>query len=113
MPRSSQVLIFVALTIGVFCGQTTLTCAQNDQDSVDGTKPAARALPPFSHPNLDSDSQPSSAVQDDNRPLTGIQNQVLGSPKVLHGYWLLGAQYSNLVRSHPLDETGPSTWNST
>jgi hypothetical protein len=81
---------------------------QQDPASFD-PKPTGRALPSAHYPGQD----PMGDVRHDTRPLTGVQNPTLGSPQILHSYWVPGIQYSNMVTSAPLNRLAPNDWNST
>jgi hypothetical protein len=93
----------------------TLASAQEQGEDSGRPKPAARVSPLLmvgdQNPSGDQDSAP--PLQSDMRPLTGVQNPTLGTPEILHSYWLPGFQYSNIVRSAALNQTTSAGWNST
>jgi len=49
----------------------------------------------------------------DYRTLTGIQDSTIGSPEVLHSYWMPGVSYFNSLQSNGYSQGGGADWNST
>lgn len=92
---------------------TPLRAQENEQKP----QPAARVLLPL--PDLngdqqnDSDQDQGQNLQPDNGPLTGVQAPTLGSPKMRHSYWTPGIQYSNTIRSSPINSSTNAGWAST
>ncbi len=77
-------------------------------------KPAARTLPLPGAENQDQvTDQDITTFHPDDRPLTGIQNSTIGSPEVLHSYWMPGVSYFNALQSNGYSQGGGSSWNST
>jgi len=105
----------IAAGAATFCA-VPLGAQQEDEQK---PKPAARVLLPL--PDLSGDQEDDSANQDrgpqsvqpDNGPLTGVQAPTLGSPVMLHSYWVPGIQYSNTAGSSPLSQPASSGWAST
>ena len=77
-------------------------------------KPAARTVPLPGGENQDQvTDQDINTVYPDNRPLTGIQTPTVGSPEVLHSYWMPGVSYFSALQSNGYSQGGGSSWNST
>jgi len=78
-------------------------------------KPAAKTIPPFGNDNQQDQvtDQNDTTLRPDDRPLTGIQNSTVGSPEVLHSYWLPGASFFESLQSNGFSQGGGSSWNST
>jgi len=80
-------------------------------------KPAAREYPRFTEglgdQDWNGDQEPTTNLNSDTRPLTGVQNPTLGTPGIRHSYWLPGFQYGNTVRSSALNQATSSGWNTT
>lgn len=87
------------------------------QENEQKPQPAARALLPLPDLNVDqqNDGEQDQAqnLQPDNGPLTGVQAPTLGSPKMRHSYWTPGFQYSNTIRSSPINPSANAGWVST
>lgn len=118
MRRLGKYLRTAFVALGLLSLGAAMACGQDQQDQQEDTskpKPAARAYPPIGSPdqdpNADQDSTPS--LQPDTRPLTGVQESTLGSPEVLHSYWVPGFVYSNALSSTALNQPTTSGWNST
>lgn len=86
------------------------------QEDEEKPKPATRVLLPL--PDLSGDQQDDSAnhdpqnLQPDNGSLTGVQAPTLGFPEMRHSYWVPGIQYSNTLRSSPMNLSANSRWTS-
>jgi len=100
---------WIVVTLAASLCATSLQ-AQQGQD--EKPKPAARVLLPL--PDLNGDQQDTDqdnqATQPDNGPLTGVQAPTLGSSEIRHSYWVPGVQYSNTIRSSPLNSAANSGW---
>lgn len=77
-------------------------------------KPPVREYPPLieGRGDQESDQQPTTNLQPDTRPLTGIQNTTLGSPEIRHSYWVPGFQYTNTSQNYALNAASSSGWSS-
>lgn len=91
------------------------TPLQAQQENEQKPQPAARVLLPLPdiNGNQQSDSDQGQNLQPDNGPLTGVQAPTLGSPKMRHSYWTPGFQYSNTIRSSPINPSANAGWVST
>lgn len=102
--------IFVAIAIGFYAAPLL---AQQEGD--EKPKPAARVLLPL--PDLNSNEQDvdqgTQTMQPDNRPLSGVQNPILGTSELRHSYWVPGIQYGNTAQSNSFSSTQNSTWTTT
>jgi hypothetical protein len=111
-------VIFVASFSGNFAYSNAQEQPEQpeQQDQVTSKpKPAGRALTAEGYPDQDplGDQESTPTLRPDTRPLTGVQNPTLGSPQILHSYWVPGIQYGNKVSSVPLNRLAPVGWNST
>ena len=52
-------------------------------------------------------------MQPDSQPLSGIENPTLGTPEMLHSYWIPGIEYSNNAKSNSLNPMLNYGWNTT
>ena len=90
--------------------------AQQEQDTGEKPKPAGRVYLPLPDLNAQQDSQAdlsSSDLQPDIRPLTGMETATLGTPRMLHSYWVPGLEYGNAGASDSPNLAANSGWNST
>jgi hypothetical protein len=98
--------------VALFLGASSIKAQEDDSKP----KPAARVyLPLEGLSNKDSrgDEESTANLNPDTHPLTGVQNPTLGTPGILHSYWLSGLQYGNTVRSSALNQATSSSWNTT
>lgn len=58
----------------------------------------------------DQAAEPIPGLEPDMTPLTGVQTPTLGSPPVLHSYWVPGIQWSGTPQSNPYIQTPNSGW---
>ena len=104
--RLVSLLTLVALTTG------SLSVWAQDQPQSPGEdkpKPAGTAFPtPIGAEDQGSESN--NNLTPDNTPLTGVQTPTLGSPEVLHSYWVPGAQWSGTIQSQSYSQTPTSGW---
>ena len=75
-------------------------------------KPAGSTYPiPAIDPSIQQDdTDTTNILQPDNTPLTGIQTATLGSPEIVHSYWVPGAQYAGTIQSNIFGQSGSSNW---
>jgi hypothetical protein len=115
MKHLAKLRITAVVAAGLALGPL-LACGQDQQPPAESQveskpKPAGQALPPVDQdPNADQDATP---LRPDTQPLTGVQNPTLGSPQVLHSYWVPGVEYLTLGASTALNQIGVGGWNST
>ena len=106
------------VTRGILWMAAACLCASPlaaQQEGGDKPKPAAyqySLLLDAAYNQQDAD-QVTQSVEPDNRPLSGIQNPTIGTPKMRHSYWVPGIQYSNTVRSNSPNAVANSSWNTT
>jgi len=83
------------------------------EQNVETPKAAARQNSAF-FDTADTQQQEleTTAIQPDDRPLSGVQNPTIGSPESRHSFWVPGIQYGNAVRSASLSGVN-SGWNTT
>jgi hypothetical protein len=55
-------------------------------------------------------NEPIPAMEPDMTPLTGVQAPTLGTPPVLHSYWVPGIQWSGTLQSNSYNQTPNSGW---
>jgi hypothetical protein len=112
MRRLTQILTVVFAATLLLIGAS---CVRAQDAPIDSTpKPAGRGLPLW-FPDQDPEGDQSSltARVPDNLPLTGVQNATMGSPQVLHSYWVPGVEYGNVTASTALNQGAAPGWNST
>src|ERR1700726_396161 len=102
MKRHIRFLVGSATMATLFLG----ACSISAQEDNSGPKPAAREYPPLIE-GL-GDQEPTTNLNPDTRPLTGVQNPTLGTPGIRHSYWLPGFQYADTVRSSALNQATSS-----
>jgi len=107
MKRHIRFLVGSATMATLFLGAGSIS-AQEDSS---GPKPPAREYPPLIE-GL-GDQEPTTNLNPDTRPLTGVQNPTLGTPGIRHSYWVPGFQYGNTVQSNALYQATSSGWNTT
>ena len=77
----------------------------------DKPKPAGSSFPvPLVAGQQDQNSESDNNLTPDSSPLTGVQNPTLGSPPVLHSYWVPGVQWSGTIQSNSYNQTANSGW---
>lgn len=89
---------------------------QQEQDTGEKPKPAGRDYAPLPDLDAQQDSQTDRSLSDlqpDRRPLTGIETATLGTPRILHSYWVPGLEYGNTIASNSPNLVANSGWNST
>jgi hypothetical protein len=113
MKQHIRLLVGSATLAALFLGASSIS-AQEDNSR---PKPAAREYPQFAeglgNQDWNSDQEPTTNLNPDIHPLTGVQNPTLGTPGIRHSYWLPGMQYGNTVRSSALNQPTSSGWNTT
>lgn len=79
--------------------------AQEDQQppAEDKPKPAGASFPGPGGDQQDQNEQ--TTLTPDTTPLTGILSPTLGSPEVIHSYWVPGVQLSGTIQSHSYGRT--------
>ncbi len=100
----------IALTIGPIS-----LWAQDQPQSPgdDKPRPAGSAFPtPLGTEGgqQDQGSNSDNNLTPDVTPLTGVQAPTLGSPEVLHSYWVPGIQWSGTIQSQSYSQTPTSGW---
>jgi hypothetical protein len=112
--RCSSMFLSAPIIAVVLLGGSIQTVAQEDTSK---PKPAARVYPPLvggsGDQDTDEDTQSTTSLTPDTRPLTGVQTPTLGSPEMRHSYWIPGFQYSNFARSTSLYQPTTTNWNTT
>ena len=79
----------------------------------DKPKPAGSSfpLPPVTAGDQqDQNSGSNGNLTPDTNPLTGVQTPTLGSPEILHSYWVPGIQWSGSIQSNSYNQTANSSW---
>jgi hypothetical protein len=112
MKYASQLVASAVAGLLLLAGAASVT----GQESPAPPKPAARAITPQMPRPEDQDAaddQPANNLSPDTQPLTSLQTPTLGSPPILHSYWIPGFQYQNFVLSSSVTQPGVSDWNST
>jgi hypothetical protein len=88
-----------------------------DQWSAGNCKPnpAGRAAVPLGYPGQDQleESDSSTVLGPDTRPLTGVQGPILDKADSPHSYWIAGIRYTNTIRSTALNQANNLGWNAT
>jgi hypothetical protein len=105
MKSSILFLCLAVVSTNFLCADPV--CAQ--QDTIEEPKAAARAYPALlgatGEQSSTSDQEP--GLTPDSTPLTGLQTPTLGSPTLLHSYWVPGFQYTGMFQSQNLNTPGP------
>jgi hypothetical protein len=104
--------ILTALLLLVGSSLFPTTIHPQDQENDTPPKPAARALPLIGLGDDQEANQTPDLLEPDNRPLTGFQQQTLGTTPERHSYWIPGFSCINLIQSNDLAQGGGSTWGS-
>jgi hypothetical protein len=103
----------------LLCGRAVLADLPEQQEQPEPhayePKPSGRTLLPAVTLDQDSSGEQQSTppLVPNTQPLTGVQNPTVGTPQVLHSYWVPGFQYINMVASSSLNQTNAVGWNST
>src|SRR6266852_4395469 len=87
----------------VFLALAGLNPVAAQQETEEKPKPAAHVFPLILDSTADQQEtgdQGTHNLHPDNGPLTGVQSPTLGTPAMLHSYWVPGIQYSNTIRSN-------------
>ncbi|HEY6182127.1 MAG TPA: hypothetical protein VIW67_07775 [Terriglobales bacterium] len=108
---SKLIASMLLLSAVLFAGTQTL-CAQEEQQPPAGgkTKPAGAAAPiPVIGPG-DQDDQTGTKLVPDMTPLTGVQTPTVGSPELLHSYWVPGATWSGSIQSNTYNQSQNTDW---
>ena len=104
--RLVSLFTLVALTTG------SLSLWAQDQPQSPGEdkpRPAGTAFPtPLGVEDQGAESN--NNLTPDNTPLTGVQTPTLGSPEVLHSYWVPGVQWSGSIQSNSYNQPASSGW---
>lgn len=105
-------LILVAASLFLLCGQPLFAQDQEEQPpSTNKAKPAGSTYPIPLVGSGDPQDQGGNNLSPDTTPLTGILNPTLGSPQVLHSYWMPGIQWSGSIQSNSYGQTqNNSSW---
>lgn len=90
-------------------------CAQDEPQAPieNKPKPAGQSFPiPLTNAGdqQDQNSESNNNLQPDITPLTGVQNATLGSPEIVHSYWVPGIQWSGTIQSNSYNQTQNSGW---
>jgi len=76
----------------------------------DTPKPAGALANPIPLMNAgnqpDQENEPNNGMTPDLTPLTGVQAPTLGTPPVLHSYWVPGIQWSGAIQSNQTPNSG-------
>jgi hypothetical protein len=106
-----SILTLATLSLTLLGGGMQL-CAQEEPQppSQEKPKPAGSTYPiPLVNSGQDQTGS-DNGLTPDTTPLTGIQEPTLGSPEILHSYWVPGISWSGAIQSNSYNQTQGSSW---
>jgi hypothetical protein len=111
--KSARSLIY--LLLGAVLSLSVPAAVRGQEEGDVPPKPAARSHVLLGEENQQDQvtDQDVTTVRPDYRPLTGIQDLTIGSPELLHSYWMPGASYFNALQSNGYSQGGGASWDST
>jgi hypothetical protein len=111
MTANRLTFAFATFSLFLLAGSRPLPAQDQSQaPSEDKPKPAGSAFPvPIVNSGY-QESESNNALTPDVTPLTGVQTPTLGSPPVLHSYWVPGIQWSGSIQSNSYNQTATSGW---
>jgi hypothetical protein len=103
-------LVSLVTLMALATGPLSLWAQEQPQSpGEDKPRPAGTAFPtPLGAEDQGAESN--NNLTPDNTPLTGVQTPTLGSPEVLHSYWVPGVQWSGTIQSNSYNQTPSSSW---
>jgi len=107
-----SILAFLILGCPALLGsRQVLAQVESQAPTGDRPKPAGSSANPIPLINeRDVEQESGNSVTPDTTPLTGVQDPTLGSPEVLHSYFVPGIQWSGSLQSRPYNQTVNSNW---
>lgn len=107
-----SVVAIVVLSGALFLGVRVLKAQDEPQPPLeDKPKPAGVSIPVMNNGNpWDQENESTNGMTADTTPLTGVQTPTLGSPPVLHSYWVPGVQWSGSIQSTGYNQVSNSSW---
>ncbi len=114
MTARKSILAYMIFPLVLLAGVSPLRAQDEPQAPAENKpKPAGASYPiPIIGPGdaQDQNGGPNDNLRPDNTPLTGELNPTLGSPEILHSYWVPGIQWSGTIQSNGYNQAQNSSW---
>ena len=114
MTARKLMLATLTFSLVLLAGTTPLRAQDEPQPPAEGKpKPAGTSTPiPLINPGdiqnqIDDNNN---RLTPDNTPLTGVLTPTLGSPEIIHSYWVPGIEWSGTIQSKGYNQTQNSGW---
>ena len=104
-------LALAILSTCLLAGAEPLHAQEQPQaPSEDRPKPAGSTFPTPIVNSGDQETRQDNNLTPDLTPLAGVLNPTLGSPELVHSYWVPGVQWSGSTQSSSYNQTANSGW---
>src|SRR6266481_6477918 len=114
MTASKLMLATLTFSLVLLAGTTPLRAQDEPQPPAEGKPKAAGTSTPIPLINSgDIQNQvddSNNRLTPDNTPLTGVLTPTLGSPEIIHSYWVPGIQWSGTIQSNGYNQAQNSSW---
>ncbi len=113
MTARKFVLVTLTFSLALLAGTVPVRAQDEPQPPAEGKpKPAGTStpIPLVNSGDIQNQGDDNNNLTPDNTPLTGVLNPTLGSPEIIHSYWVPGIQWSGTIQSKGYNQTQNSGW---
>src|SRR5216683_2986989 len=113
MTARKFVLVTLTFSLALLAGTVPVRAQDEPQPPAEGKpKPAGTStpIPLVNSGDIQNQGDDNNNLAPDNTPLTGVLNPTLGSPEIIHSYWVPGIQWSGTIQSKGYNQTQNSGW---